>query len=362
MQLSPAAWTQIPGVTLSFRTFRICGLLAWTFAVLALIAQVAPAMGQVLPDAPGIRVISSDEVLASHTSTIPSGELIFTDAYGARIRLITDVGDPQIANAGNGRFYPADESEVIEALRELPGCFLRGLSVTIYILPYPRSGMLSSSADDRAIYLSPGVRPYAPWQVHFLVAHEIGHIVHHRYLPVSDPAGWEEWAELRGVDDPVVYHSRAPRADRPHEIFAEDFRVLFGGTLARRDGTVENQRITPPQQVPGLREYYLSLIGTVDVASLAWRVGPNPVRIGQRIVLRAPDAVSGDAVPVAASLYDVTGRVVAAFDLRDEGSGQWSFSLDSRDRGQMIPAGAYWLRVADAAGMAGETLPIRVLR
>ncbi len=329
---------------------------------LALTASVPPALGHVVPEAPGIRVITSDEVMASHTSVIPSGELIFRDAYGARIRLITDVGDPQIANRGNGRFYPADENEVIEALRQLPVSFLSGLSVTIYVLPYPRSGMLSSSADDRAIYLSPGVRPYAPWQIHFLVAHEIGHTVHHRYLPVSDLAGWEEWATLRGVNDPAVYNSRAAHADRPHEIFAEDFRVLFGGSLARRDGTVENPRITPPQHVPGLREYYLSLIDAAEVASLTWRVGPNPLRAGQRIVLRAPDAISGDAAPVAASLYDVTGRVVAAFDLRDDGSGQWSLSLDSRDGGHGIPAGAYWLRVTSAAGVAGETLPIRVLR
>ncbi len=329
---------------------------------LALIATVAPAMGQVLPEAPGIRVISSDEVMASHTSVIPSGERIFRDAYGARIRLITDVSDPQIANRGNGRFYPADENAVIEALRDLPTCFLRGLTVTIYILPYPRSGMLSSSADDRAIYLSPGVRPYAPWQIHFLVAHEIGHTAHHRYLPDHDLAGWAEWAELRGVNDPAVYNSRAAHADRPHEIFAEDFRVLFGGPLARRDGSIENPRIALPTEIPGLRDYYLSLTGEAEVAALTWRAGPNPVRTGQRLVLRAPEGMFDDAAPMTASLHDVTGRRLAVFDLRGEGFGQWSLILNPGGSEQRIPAGAYWLRVTDSRVAPGTSIPLRVLR
>ena len=33
---------------------------------------------------------------------------------------------------------------------------------------------------------------------------------------------------LRGITDLNVYSDAAPHADRPHEIFAEDFRALFG--------------------------------------------------------------------------------------------------------------------------------------
>jgi len=236
--------------------------------------------------------------------------------------------------------------------------------------------MLSSSADSLAIYLSPGVRSYTPEQIHFLVAHEIGHCVHRRVLPDGDTRGWSEWAGLRGVGNSAVYHASAPHADRPHEIFAEDFRVLFGGALARGDGSIENREIESPESIPGLREYYLGLpvqpttpVVAVAVALANWTVGPNPVRPGDPLILSLPPDQMELAEKAAARrpevlLVDLGGRVVDRLSAASASAGQWQLAFDGRDAaGRELTSGAYWLRIESGPGPSGTaTLPLRVIR
>ena len=49
--------------------------------------------------------------------------------------------------------------------------------------------------------------------------------------------------------------------NRPHEIFAEDFRALFGGPTANYSGTIENPGLVHPGAVPGLAAFFLNLTG-----------------------------------------------------------------------------------------------------
>lgn len=332
------------------------------FILLLLVAATASPAAVSLPGAPGIRVILPDQVLQDHTQDLPTGELLFQDAGGARIRLITSTGDPEITNAGDGTFYPAEASIVMEALAQIPSEFLSARQVDIYLLPYPRSGMVSSSADEKAIYLTPGVRPYEARQIHFLVAHEIGHIVHRALLPDSRRPDWAEWAVMRGVSDSSVYFADAPHANRPHEVFAEDFRVLFGGSLARGEGAIENTGLIPPERVPGLRDYYLSLAGVLAADPFAaWTVFPNPARFEGSLTLRTPSGWDHRADrDLQAALFDISGRMVRDVRLQPAGPSQWALRLD--DSGPSLPAGVYWLRVSGEHVPAGTaTASIRIV-
>jgi hypothetical protein len=302
--------------------------------------------------------------LRDHTSRLPTGELAFRESSGALVRLIVDIDDPEILNRGDGAFHPAAETEVLQSLYDLPSQCLQPLRVEIYLLPYPRAGRLSSSADSRAIYLSPGVRDYGGEQVAFLVTHEIGHVFQRHFMPDTTTALWWEWAALRGVGDTTIYNERAAHAYRPHEIFAEDFRVLFGGPAARGSGAIENPDLLPPDAVPGLREFYDRLAGRLSASAAATpSISPNPARAGQLLTLRLPEG--SRLVPGAppASLIDVSGRVVAEFVLRPVGGAAYAAFLSSAgEPGGGPAAGAYWLRVTTQAGVAPVVLPIRILR
>ena len=64
--------------------------------------------------------------------------------------------------------------------------------------------------------------------------------------------------------DDERFNDRARHAYRPQEIFAEDFRVLFGGAAAYFGGSIENtEHPASPKSVAGWR-----------ASSFAWRVTP----------------------------------------------------------------------------------------
>jgi hypothetical protein len=324
----------------------------------------APATARTLPGATGIQVIGPDEVLRDHTSRLPTGELVFCEPGGALVRFIVDIEDPEILNRGDGAFHPADEAAVYLSLQDLPAQCLQPLQVAIYLLPYPRAGRLSSSADSRAIYLSPGVRDYGSDQVAFLVTHEIGHIFHRHFMPDSSVGLWAEWAALRGVTDASVFNENAAHAFRPHEIFAEDFRVLFGGPAARGSGAIENPELLSPDAVPGLRAFYERLArgrNTAAVTSLT--ISPNPIRAGQTLTLRLSEADRALPGGPSASLVDVSGRVIADLAFHSTGGAAYAASLDDAGgSGGRLTAGAYWLRVSTRPGSASTVVPIRILR
>jgi hypothetical protein len=340
--------------------FRI----ALTAITLSLLLSPASVSALSLPAAPGIQVIGPDEVLRDHTSQLPTGELVFRESSGALVRFIVSIEDPQILNRGDGAFHPADEAAVYVSLQDLPARCLQPLQVDIYLLPYPRAGRLSSSADWRAIYLSPGVRDYDGDQVAFLVTHEIGHIFHRHFMPDSSLGLWAEWAALRGVTDSSIFNENAMHAFRPHEIFAEDFRVLFGGPAARGNGAIENPELPTPYAVPGLREFYERLAGGRNTAAVtALTISPNPIRAGRILTLRVSETDRAMPGCPSASLVDVSGRVVADLAFRPAGGVGYVASLENAGgSGGRPAAGAYWLRVMTRFGSAPTVVPIRILR
>jgi hypothetical protein len=212
--------------------------------------------------------------------------------------------------------------------------------------------------------LSPGVRDYDSDQGAFLVTHEIGHIFHRHFLPDSSVGSWAEWAALRGVTDASIFNENAMHAFRPHEIFAEDFRVLFGGPAARGNGAIENPELPTPGAVPGLREFYERLAGGRSAAGPpTLTISPNPIRAGQILVLRLSEADRAMPGRPSASLVDVSGRVVADLAFHPAGGAAYAALLQTAgESGGWPGAGAYWLRVTTHSGGAATVVPIRILR
>lgn len=93
--------------------------------------------------------------------------------------------------------------------------------------------------------------------VHRLAVHELGHAVDFAFM---DTEKWLPYRELRGIADTKTYNDSSPfRPRQPREIFAEDFRCLFGGPTASKRPHV-NPELAAPRKVRGLREFFLSLI------------------------------------------------------------------------------------------------------
>ncbi|HZM14368.1 MAG TPA: hypothetical protein VFE28_00070 [Candidatus Krumholzibacteria bacterium] len=197
------------------------------------------------------------DYILEHMTLRRGGELLLVvdDVFYG---LVTDIDDPIIANKGDGRFHPLQLDAVIAALRAIRLEDGR-LRVRIYVLPFPRREVMDSSARDDVIMLTPGVREAGEQHVHFTVTHEIGHSYQYAWMPDTNTALWKRYARLRGIHDTSVYHAAAEHKNRPHEIFAEDFRFLFGSDLANASGTIENDVLAVPTEVEGLTDFLVRL-------------------------------------------------------------------------------------------------------
>jgi hypothetical protein len=201
-----------------------CALCATLVAIAALsIAAEAGASGWV--------IVGPVQVLETCQQTARGP--IFTDPQGHAWSLVVDPSDAAIANPGSGRFWPASTAWVEEALAALDPDLGARVGGRVVILPFPRRELTRSSCDGWSIYLSPGVQPLSRETVHFLLFHEVGHLIHRRLLPDWDAAGWRRYFGARGIDDLRRHHRAAQLGDQPHEVFAEDFRRLFGSPEAR---------------------------------------------------------------------------------------------------------------------------------
>ncbi len=270
--------------------------------------------------APALVIHDADETLRSWCRTDDTGHLWLTLPGGARFELVTSTADPAIANPGDGRFHPFEAAEVHAALTELDYP-VDGMRAHVFVLPYPRRAGLESAAGPGLILLAPGVRPLSREQQHAEFVHELGHVVQYAKLPDGDGADWATYRRLRGIEDATRYSADAPHDQRPHEIFAEDFRALFGGAAANYSGTIENASLTPPQEVPGLRTFVLSLVGASLQAHLA--VSPNPSH-GVVVFARA-----GESMAVL-DVFDVSGRRLATVPAAAVAGGtEWHW--DGRD-------------------------------
>jgi hypothetical protein len=225
------------------------------------------------------------------------------------------------------------------------------MKADVLILAWPRRDLPESSAEGTAIFLTPGRIDYPTPHVHYTVAHELGHVVHNALMPDSREDLWAKYAGLRGID--LASAGRAGHASRMHEIFAEDFRALFGGAMAQCGSGVENHELVPPDEVAGLREFFLSL---PDVWKNTVRVyaGPNPFKGNLTVGVFS---LGADTRIDRVTVYDVEGKLVAS--LAPSGRSACEVTWDGRcSSGALAGPGAYFA-VIDCASKAQ---PVKVLR
>jgi hypothetical protein len=196
--------------------------------------------------------IHSAESLRERVATFKGKPVIVLDD-DRMIPVITDVDDPSIVNPGDGRFHPFSRYLVLQALDGLEHQSLN-MSVTIYLLPYPRRAGFTSATVGTEVFLSPHMLPIGSETAAYIVAHEMGHAFRNWFLP-ADSQEWDRYCRLRGITNASKFSASASHAYRPKEIFAEDFRVLFGGPAARFGGCIENAELKSPEQVAGLAPF-----------------------------------------------------------------------------------------------------------
>ena len=325
-----------PGVALA-------GLLAALSAVPARADEI-PAGGA----ARSSRIVIHDaqETLRGWCRADSQGVLRLVLPGGMTFELVTSTDDPAISNHGDGIFHPFDADEVRAALAAV-SYPLDDVAAEVFILPYPRRADLSSAAGPGLILLSPGVYAVSREQQQYELVHELGHVVQYARLPDQDATTWGRYRALRGITDEDVYSNSAAHADRPHEIFAEDFRGLFGGPLARSTGNIENSSLTPPTQVAGLADFMLSLAGPPLTVLLG--ASPNPARGPVRFSRKGSAAVALD-------LFDLAGRRLATVAPEPVFDGvRWSW--DGRDEsGSRAAPGVVFARLRDGSAAARVTL------
>jgi hypothetical protein len=266
--------------------------------------------------------------------------------------LVTDIDDPIVTNKGDGCFHPMPMDDVVEALREIQIDNAQ-IRVRIYILPYPRREILDSSARGDVIMLTPGVREVSEQTVHFTVTHEIGHIYQYSWMPDNATGHWERYAGMRGIENHSIYNSAAVHRNRPHEVFAEDFRFLFGGPLSTMSGTIENHELPLPTEVAGLSDFILALPDARRASAARLLPTPNPFNPNTEIrVELGQDPRSSN---VTLRVFDAQGRPVRRLyngpavsrDLRVPWDGR-------RESGVPAPSGVYFARL-DFAGATTTT-------
>jgi hypothetical protein len=246
----------------------------------------------------------TSEVLRGRMVTLDDTPILQLDNH-RYLEVITEIDDPGIYNQGDGSFHPFQRDPVVEALSAIAHPNVR-FELTVYLLPFPRRNILVSSTSGREVFLSPHVLDIQPGVGAYIVTHELGHVFHNCHVQDGSHL-WNEYRRLRGITDTSRYNDSASHAYRPHEIFAEDFRVLFGGVLAAYGGHIENPALDSPVSVAGLDPFMRSLGGTPferepEVMASSF---PNPFNPSTRIHVSVPAQVADGGAPVAAGDLDL---------------------------------------------------------
>lgn len=275
-----------------------------------------------------------------------------------RYRLVEDIGEDVIVDKGDGSFHPMEAAYVLQALEAIDvGGGRIDHAVEIYILPYPRYFPLISSASGDRIFLSPGVFELDPRVTAFTVTHEFGHTYQHRFMPDDDAESWYRYMTMRDIYQDPAFTASAEHMYRPGEVFAEDFRYLFGGDDARYTGMIENPELLVPTLVPGLEAFVASLAGievedAIAVAGpLAVTNHPNPFNPATVITVAFDSGPEERMVDI--KVFGVDGRLVKSLYSGMVGGDRLSIAWDGTDDGgATVASGIYFYRAATKVGTA----------
>jgi hypothetical protein len=328
---------------------RTLGFLALAVLLLAAPPAIASELRASATHVAGIVVHDAGETLRDFCRS-DGGRLYLELPDGSSWELVTSPLDPAVTNPGDGLFHAFEPAEVAAALDQV-SYPLRQVSAEVFILPFPRRESLESAAGPGLILLSPGVRTLSREHQHSEFVHELGHVVQYALMPDADGSGWAEYARMRGLL-PDVNSAAAPHANRPHEIWAEDFRALFGGAAANSAGTIENSTIPYPTQVAGLDRFMVSVAANATQAGSV-RLAAVPLAHG---------AVSFSRFGTRAAvldMYDTAGRRLASVS-PSVGTNGVSWSWDGTNRsGQPVRGAVVFARARDGQGGSVRVVLVR---
>ncbi|MDZ7860253.1 MAG: T9SS type A sorting domain-containing protein [Candidatus Krumholzibacteriota bacterium] len=315
-------------------------------------------------------IYSSRTIIDEMTERDEDGDLILTVEEGWVYELIDDMSDPSIACKGDGIFYSHSEEDIAAALREvdLDGTML-DIKVEVYLLPFPRRGILRSTARGNKIFLTPGVYELQRQVSAFFVTHEFGHCFQNVYLPKSNKEKWRDYLSLRGIYGDTDYDDLSEHNHRPAEIFAEDFRYMFGGILSRYSGEIENPDLALPEDVDGLKEFFVSLVeGEGFDSRVAYSGGavsisnyPNPFNPSTTINILFAEEVAANNSTVDVGIYSVDGALVKNLGQRRTDGTDLRIKWDGRtSNGAEAASGVYFCTIrAGEYVKSGKMLLIR---
>lgn len=306
--------------------------------------------------------------VALHTSeglkaslTYYNGGPVIPLSGGRYLTVITDINDPAIYNKGDGEFHPFPEELVISAIEEI-GHPNMDFDVDVYILPYPRSNVLVSSASGKEVFLSPHVLEIHPAVASYIVAHEIGHVFQNVYMPVES-SRWNRYKQIRRITDEARFSDTGAHSYRPAEIFAEDFRVLCGGALAAFGGRIENPELPSPLLVAGLEDFMRTTGGVPVAVGPKVRASnyPNPFNPETEIHVTVPAEMVAERDRVSVRIYDVRGALVRELYSGVPDGEQLQMRWDGRDgRGNHVASSNYFAVVE--AGLSRTVLKLVLIK
>lgn len=142
------------------------------------------------------------------------------------------------------------EEDIVKALEELKFDFKD--DYTVHIVDYSLYGgnVLGMATPESTIVLFDFLPFRVKRMVHHTLIHELGHLV---YINMTEEQQ-KEYKQIRGIADDWDNYPRTNYINRPQEIFAEDFRILFGG----EDASLVvhfNQELNNPKEVKGLKRF-----------------------------------------------------------------------------------------------------------
>jgi hypothetical protein len=313
---------------------RVLPRLGTTLAVLVVL--VHPARAEVLVEtSTGIRAVIHTTADVADLLETRDGRVVLPRPGAGAVELDT-------SRFAWDTLTPVPVAEVVAALEAMHG-FTTAVGVDVYLLPGFPTGVWSSFSQGRAVYLAPTFGPTPASTIHYVVTHEMGHVLTSvAFDPL--PSRWEAYLSLRGLDASAL-DPAAPHAERAREILAEDLRCVFGGPLATISGTIENARLPLPQSVYGLTDLlagYLSQLAAAATVAPAVRAFPNPCNPQTTVEMSLPSGAHPDAADAMLTIFDVRGHLVQRIHGAEVAGGvaRTTWRGDD-DAGRPAPSGLY---------------------
>ena len=139
---------------------------------------------------------------------------------------------------------------------------------------------------------------------------------------------------------------------RSHEIWAEDFRALFGGATANAAGTIENAELAYPTQVAGL-DRFMETIALNAAATATDRIIAGTPSHGAVTFARL------GARAAVLDVYDTAGRRIASIE-PSVGETGVAWNWDGSDRaGRPVQGAVVFTRARNGQGGTTRVVMVR---